>query len=516
MAIDSAPARRPRRRGRQPASSSGQLGNPAYRRLNNPFEPVRLFSDDQVEAIHTTALQVLEKTGMRVLHAGAREWLRQAGAEVDADPMIVRFDPSLVETAVANAPRTVHLRGGAEDRGVEVGGRALAVAPVGGPPHIHDLDSGKRPGMLADYRDFTRLSQNFDVIHLLGPCVEPLDVPVQHRHLEMTRAQLTLSDKVPFVFARGAAQVADCFAMLRLVRRLDEHAFAEAPHCFAVMNTNSPLQLDLPMAQGIIDFAAAGQLSIITPFTLAGAMAPISIAGALVQQHAEALAGIVLAQSVRAGAPVVYGAFTSNVDMKSGSPAFGTPEFVKAALGSGQLARRIGVPWRSSNANASNAPDAQAAYESQMSLWGAVMGGCNILLHGAGWLEGGLSASFEKFIIDIEMLQMFAELFKPVAFSPDELAAEAIGDVGPGGHFFASPHTMSRYRTAFYAPLLSDWSNHGRWSEAGGKDAARRAQDIARRTLAACEPPPLDPGVRQALDDFVERRKRDGGAAPQS
>ncbi len=189
---------------------------------------------------------------------------------------------------------------------------------------------------------------------------------------------------------------------------------------------------------------------------------------------------------------------------------------MKAALGSGQLARRIGVPWRSSNVNASNAPDAQAAYESQMSIWGALMGGCNILLHGAGWLEGGLSASFEKFIIDIEMLQMFAEIFQPVPFSPDELGAEAIREVGPGGHFFAAAHTMSRYRSAFYKPLVSDWSNFGRWQETGGKDTALRAQEVARRTLAEFEPPPLDPAIRAELDDFRARRIREGGAPPES
>ena len=341
-------------------------------------------------------------------------------------------------------------------------------------------------------------------------------MPVELRHLEVTHALLTLSDKPGFVFARGTAQTVDCFAMFRIARRLSEEAFAATPCCYTVINTNSPLQLDVPMAQGIIDFAEAGQLSIITPFTLAGAMAPVTVPGALVQQHAEALFGIALAQIVRPGAPVVYGGFTSNVDMRSGSPAFGTPESVKAALGSGQLARHIDVPWRSSNVNASNIPDAQAAYESQMSLWGAILGGCNILLHGAGWLEGGLSASREKFIIDVEMLQMFAELFQPVAFSQEELAGAAIREIGPGGHFFAGAHTMTRYRAAFYRPLLSDWSNFGRWTETGAKDATRRAHQIAEQTLVDFEPPPVDPGMREELDAYRERRIREGGAAPQS
>ena len=497
------------------APASGPPANPSYRSLTNPFEPVRLFSDDQIEAIHRTALTVLQTTGLRVLHGAARDRLKAAGALVDPEWM-VRLEPELVEQKLATAPRSFVLKGGRPERDVAIGGRSLAVAAVGGPPHVHHLETGRRPGRLADYEDLTRLSQRFDVIHLLGPSVEPMDVAVQFRHLEMTRTQLCLSDKVPFVFSRGAPQVADCLAMFRIARGADAVSPGGPPCCFTVINTNSPLQLDAPMAQGIIDFAEAGQLSIITPFTLAGAMAPVTVAGALVQQHAEAMAGIVLAQVVRPGAPVAYGGFTSNVDMKSGSPAFGTPEFVKAALGSGQLARRIGIPWRSSNVNASNAPDAQAAYESQMSLWGAIMGGCNILMHGAGWLEGGLAASFEKFIIDIEMLQMFAELFAPVPFSADDLAADAIREVGPGGHFFGGAHTLARYKSAFYTPLLSDWSNFGRWTEAGSKDATRRAGEIARRTLADFEPPPLDPAIREALDDFVARRSAEGGAPPES
>ena len=224
-----------------------------------------------------------------------------------------------------------------------------------------------------------------------------------------------------------------------------------------------------------IDFAAHGQLMIVTPFTLAGAMAPVTIPGALTLAHAEALFGIALTQMVRAGAPVMYGSFTSNVDMKSGSPAFGTPEYTKAAFGAGQLARRIRVPWRCSSATASNAPDAQAAYESQMSLWGALLGGCHFMLHAAGWLEGGLTASFEKFILDVEMLQMFAELFQPVPASSDDLGIEAVAEVGPGGHFFSAAHTMQRYRDAFYSPLVSDWRNYGQWFDAGAKTATELA-----------------------------------------
>jgi trimethylamine--corrinoid protein Co-methyltransferase len=267
---------------------------------------------------------------------------------------------------------------------------------------------------------------------------------------------------------------------------------------------------------GLIDFAAAGQLSVVTPFTLAGAMAPVTLAGALTLQHAEALAGITLTQAVRPGAPVMYGAFTSNVDMKSGAPAFGTPEYFKAALVSGQLARRVDLPYRSSAPNASNAVDGQAMYETMISLFGAVLGGCNMLIHAAGWLEGGLTASKEKFVLDVEVLQMLAETFAPVVVEDAEIGLDAIAETPPGGHFFGGEHTLQRYRTAFYEPLVSDWSNFGQWTEAGARDATQRANDVWKRVLAEFEPPALDDAIAAELDEFVARRTSEGGAPPES
>src|SRR6202163_4542741 len=323
-----------------------------------------------------------------------------------------------------------------------------------------------------------------------------------------------LCDKIPFIFSRGHGQIADNFELIRLAHGITTGEFRSRPYTYSIINTNSPLQLDIPMADGIMDFAVAGQVLIITPFTLAGAMAPVTIAGALTLAHAEALAGLTLAQITRAGAPVVYGSFTSNVDMKSGSPAFGTPEYVKASFGAGQLARHIGLPWRSSNATASNTPDAQSAYEAQMSLWGALMGGCNFILHAAGWLESGLATSYEKFILDVEMLQMFAELFLPVGATPADIALDAVSEVGPGGHFFGCAHTMERYRSAFYAPLVSDWRNYGTWFDDGAKTATQRATEIWKSTLQRYVAPPRDPAVVEALDSFVTRRTAEGGAPP--
>ena len=262
--------------------------------------------------------------------------------------------------------------------------------------------------------------------------------------------------------------------------------------------------------------AVTGQICIITPFTLSGAMAPVTIPGALVQQHAELLAGLVLTQTVRPGAPVVYGGFTSNVDMKSGAPAFGTPEYVRACWGTGQLARLVGLPWRSSASCVSNTPDAQAIWETQMSLWGALTGGANIVIHAAGWLEGGLSASYEKFILDIEQLQHMAEVMQPVHWDDGELALEALREVGSGGHFFGTEHTMKRYRTAYYAPYVSDWSNFGQWQEAGARTATERAHDLWQQVLAEFRPPEVDPGTVEAIDAFIARRVEEGGTDPVS
>ena len=509
--------RRGRRRPAGPSAAEPAVDrSQGYRHLTNPFEPLKVFSDDHVAAIHEAALTILENQGMRVLLPEGRARYARGGASVDEPSQMVRIDRGLVAAALATTPRefTLHARDPAWH--LPIGGRNVVFAPTSGPPNIMDTQRGRRAGSFADFENLMKLCQSFNVIHSLGGGVEPQDVPIHVRHLETTRAMLLLTDKVPLVYARGAGQIADNFELIRIAYGLSEDEFRARAYVSCVINTNSPLQLDIPMADGIINFAAAGQVSIITPFTLAGAMAPVTVAGALTLAHAEALAGVVLAQLVRPGAPIIYGSFTSNVDMKSGSPAFGTPEYVKSSFGAGQLARYIGLPWRSSNATASNAPDAQAAYESQMSLWGALMGGCNFVLHAAGWLESGLTTSYEKFILDVEMLQMFAETFQPLGATPADLALEAVAEVGPSGHFFGCAHTMERYRTAFYAPLVSDWRNYGQWTEAGGQTATERAHQLWQDALAGYTAPARDPAVVEALDAFVARRKAEGGAPPVS
>ena len=475
-----------------------------------------MLSDDAVSDIHKAALGLLRDSGIRVLLPEARKLFLNAGCVVEEDEQMVRLDPDLVTEALASAPAEFDVVARAPERRITFGGKNVVMVPVAGPPHVTDLESGKRNGTIADFDDFVRLTQHFDVLHTTSPWVEPQDVPLHLRHLQMTRSVLTLSDKVPFVYSRGRGQVTDCFDLIRIALGVDEAGFTQQQHCWTVINTNSPRQLDIPMCLGLIQFAEMNQVAVITPFTLAGAMAPVTLPGALTLQHAEALAGITLSQIVRKGAPVVYGGFTSNVDMRSGAPAFGTPEAVKAAWGSGQLARHIGLPWRSSAVNTSNVADAQAGYETMMNMMGAVLGGANMIIHAAGWLESGLAASFEKFILDVEMVQMFAEMFQPLDVSAAEIGVDAIKSVDPGGHFFGIDHTLDRYEQAFYEPLVFTRQNYGQWTEAGSQTAAQRATPIWKRIVAESEVPPFDDATRQELDEFVERRTAEGGALPES
>ena len=486
-----------------------------YGQLINPFTPQAAFSQDEITAIHDTALRVLEELGIKVLLAQARELFAKAGA-VCEDGMMVRIGRDIVENALGTAPRVIHAHAGAGHRDLVFAPGLLSFMSGAGSPNVTDLVGGRRPAMLADFNAIAKVSQHFDVMHYITASVEPQDVPLNLRHYATMKSQIELSDKLPFAYARGTPQVVESFEMLALARGLSPEDFSRNVHCFTVINTNSPRQLDIPMAQGIIDFAIWGQVSIITPFCLAGAMAPITIAGALALQHAEALAGIALAQIARPGAPVIYGSFASSVDMRSGSPAFGNPEHFKSALGAGQLARHIGLPWRAGGGTAANTADAQAAHESQFAVWGSVLGGANVLIHAAGWMEGGISVSMEKLITDIEMLQMIAELCVATPGDADAIGFDAIAEVAPGGHFFSAAHTMSRYRTEFYEPLVADWSNFGNWTAAGGKTATERATKIWQDIVAGFEPPPTAKALKGVLDDYIASKSQKGGAEPVS
>ncbi|ABG30986.1 trimethylamine methyltransferase [Roseobacter denitrificans] len=489
--------------------------NVNYRNLRNPFPPMEVFSSDQIAAMHETSLRTLEELGIKVLLPEAVEVLRKGGARV-VDQMVY-LGRDMIDAALATAPRSITGRAGARDRDILLELGSLVFQPGAGAPHATDLARGRRPGSARDFREYTTLCHHFDVFQMMSPSVEPQDVPTHLRHYFTTEVQLTRTDKFPFVFARGTPQAMDCFEMLRDFRGLSDAEFADSPHCYTIINTNSPRTLDIPMAQGLIDFARNGQLSIVTPFTLMGAMAPITVAGAITLSHAEALAAITLTQLVKPGAPVCYGTFTSNVDMKSGAPAFGTSAHFQASLAAGQLARFTGLPWRSAAGSASNINDVQAANENQMGLWGSLMGGATVIIHAAGWLEGGLSVSYEKIITDFEVLNMIAELCAGKQAGIDEIGFDtALSAVEPSGHFFAAPQTMARYNTEFYEPIVHDYANFGTWTERGAQDANQRATRVWQDILAADKRPEVDGKRLENLQDFIAKRTAEGGAPPES
>ncbi len=498
------------RRGRRTAKADQAISQLPWSQPRLAIEPTRILSDDQIEMIHLQSLRVLEEIGMDMLYPEAREIFARAGASITGER--VRIGREIIEQALKTPPSefTFYARNPAHN--LHIGGNAIVFAPVGGPPNCSDLDKGRRPGTLEDSGNFVKLSQFFNCIHTAGGAsVDALDIPGPLRHLHITRNKMRYSDKVPFVYSTGRDRLFDSLEIVRLARGISHEQMLKEPIAYTVINTNSPLKLDNAMAMGIIEMARLNQICVVTPFTLLGAMAPVTLAGALVEQNAEALAGLALSQLANPGAPFVYGGFTSNVDMKSGAPAFGTPEYMKACIIGGQLARRYRLPYRTSSTNAANCVDAQAAYETVFSLWGAIMGGGNFIQHAAGWMEGGLVASYEKFALDADLLQMVEEYLKPVVIDEDSMAFEAMLEVGPGGHFFGAKHTLERYATAFYQPMISDWRNFGQWQAAGSPQAAQKANALWKQALAEYREPHLDPAKAEAIEAFVARRIEEGG-----
>ncbi len=511
-------AEKKKRRGREnriatPVSIDRSL---KYRQLRHPFAPQGFFTEDMIHNIHQMALKVLEELGMKVLLDEARQLYKAGGAIVDETDLMVRIGRDMVEAALETAPKSIPIKAINPQRCQQFELGTLMFAPGGGCPNTTNLERGRRPGSLADFEETLKLHQSFNVIHQLSPSAEPQDVPPQLRHYATVRAQMTLSDKPMFLYARGQKQVEQGFEMIRTGFNLTDDAFASGTWASTVINTNSPRMLDIPMAQGIMDFARAGQLSIITPFCLAGAMAPITVEGALVLQHAEALAGITLAQLSKTGAPVAYGGFGSNVDMKSGAPAFGTPEQVKMTMGTGQLARLIGLPWRTAGGAASNVADMQAGLENNMAMWATVMAGATVVKHAAGWQEGGLTFGYEKFINDVEALQTFAELCQAPETGENALAWSAITEVAPGGHFFDTGQTMRRYKDAFYDPLVADLSNYGAWTEAGAQTSTERAYAVWQNTLSSYQALENVGEIAERLKPYIEAQTDAGGAPPVS
>ncbi|MEM8752009.1 MAG: trimethylamine methyltransferase family protein [Pseudomonadota bacterium] len=520
-ALTTPPARRRsggRTGGRAGARRRGGPGAPAiaqspWTRIVNTDHPTTPLRPEGVEAVHDTAMRILEEIGIDFLNEEAKAVLKDAGCAVDPGSDRVRMDRAFVTEMVGRAPNAFTITPRNPDRALTIGGDAMAFVNVSSPPNAMDIDRGRRVGNVEDFRNFLKLTQYFNCIHVAGGYpVEPVDLHASTRHLDCLFDKLTLTDKVAHAYSLGRERVEDVMEMVRMAAGLTDEEFDAAPRMYTNINSSSPLKHDYPMLDGAMRCARRGQPVIVTPFTLSGAMAPVTLAGATAQSVAECLAAVALLQFINPGTPVVMGSFTSNVDMKSGAPAFGTPEYMRATQMAGQMARFYGLPLRASNACAANAPDGQAMWESAFSLWACVSAGVNLVYHAAGWLEGGLIASYEKFVMDCELLQQMQRYLEPIRAEEADLALEAIREVGPEGHFFGCAHTQERYETAFYSPFLSDWRNYEAWSEAGAVWTSERANKVWKAALADYEAPGMDDAVREELAAFVAKRKAEGGA----
>ena len=503
----------------------GRAGNTARRGLSvidqmpwrvpvNTDRPTEPLSEEGVQAIHEGAMRILEDIGIAFLNEEAKGLLREAGCSVDGD--VVRMDRDFVMEMIAKAPSTFTLTPRNPDHVLEVGGNKILFGNVSSPPNYYDLELGKKvPGTRAQCANLLKLTQYFNCIHFAGGYpVEPVDIHASVRHLDVVYDKLTLTDKVMHAYSLGKERVEDVMEMVRIAGGLSEEEFAATPRMYTNINSTSPLKHDHPMIDGCLRMIRKGQAVVVTPFTLAGAMAPVTMAGAVAQSIAEALCAIALFQYVAPGCACVIGTFTSNVDMKSGAPAFGTPEYMRSTQMTGQMARFYGLPMRSSGVCTANVPDGQAMWETSNSLWASIQSGTNMVYHAAGWLEGGLIACPEKFVMDCEVLQMMLRYMEPdvVGCSPEDIALDAIAEVGHSGHFFGIQHTQDRYTSAFYQPFVSDWKNFEAWDAAGGVWTAERAHGIYKQIIDGFEAPDMDVAIRDELADFVARRKAEGGA----
>lgn len=488
--------------------------NAPFRQLQTRWPPLDVLSPEDLECIHNASMQILENTGIEILDAEALDLFARAGAKVDVNARRVWPERGLIMDAVAKAPASFTLHARNPQRSVVIGGKHIVFSPVGGQAYSTNFERGRRQGCLADLEELIKLVHCFNILHHgSDTLVEPTDLPANTRHMDATYASLRLTDKTIMGPSRGRVASRDAIALTACAFGGLE-AIKKKPVLIGVINVNSPLRFDDWMLGGLIAYSQLGQVTVITPFIAAGAMGPITVAGAIAQQNAEALVGVALTQLVNPGTPVIYGNFTVDAHMRSGSPSFGTPEGAWATLAAGQLARHYKLPFRSNGSlSSSNIPDAQAAYETMMSLWPAVLAHTNFVYQGAGWVEGGLTTSYEKLIIDVEMLAMMADLLGGYPVNDDTLALPYIDQVGPGGHHFDTDHTLSRYSTAFYNPLISSRLQYANWVEAGSVDAAHRAHAKWKEVLRNYEEPKLDEAVVEEIGTFVATRKAEIGTA---
>ena len=481
----------------------------------NTDRAIEPLDEEGVNAIHEGVIKILEDIGIEFMNPQALEIMKKGGATVDGEN--VRIGRELLAEMLSYVPSEFTITPRNAERKITLGGNHMAFVNVSSPPNMWDLERGKRPGDFEGFKDFMKLSQYFNCIHVAGGYpVEPVDIHASVRHLDCLYEKLVLTDKVVHAYSLGKERVEDVMEMVRIAGGLTHEEFDEKPRMYTNINSVSPLKHDFPMLDGTIRLAKRGQPIVVTPFTLAGAMAPVTMSGAVTLSLAEGLAAIVMIQMVRKGTPAMIGTFTSNVDMKSGAPAFGTPEYMRATQMTGQMARFYGLPMRSSGVCTANVPDAQAMWETSNSLWAAVQSKTNLVYHAAGWLEGGLIASPEKFIMDCEVLQHIQRYFDPsiCATGIDDIAIDAIKEVGhlPGANYFAIDHTQDRYVDAFYSPFLSDWTNYEAWELNGGTWAAQRAHKMYKDIINEFTPPPMDDAIKEELAAFVARRKSEGGA----
>ena len=467
-----------------------------------------ILDEEALEIIENGAETILEEIGVNfVENPAALELWREAGAEIEAER--VRIPRGLARKLVSTAPQrfTQHARN--PERSVEVGGASLVCAPVYGPPFVHDAEGGRRYATMADFENFVKLGYMSRWVHHSGGTLcEPTDVPVSKRHLDMVQAHMTLSDKPFMGSVTEASRAQDSVDMCKIL--FGEEFVQQNTVMTSLININSPMTFDDVMMGSMEVYARSNQACIISPFIVGGAMAPVSVAGTLTQVLAEVLAGIAYNQLVRSGAPVVLGTFVTSIDMNSGAPTFGTPEASQVTYGVGQLARRIGLPYRSAGAfTGSKLPDAQAAYESANSLNMGLLSGVNFMLHSCGWLEGGLVSSYEKFVMDADQLGILHRLAEGVRVDGDAQAMDAMREVGPGGHYLGCAHTQENFKTAFWRSDLLDYKPFETWADEGSRDTMALASERVKSLLASYRQPELDPAISEALDAFVAKRKEE-------
>ena len=452
--------------------------------------------------------RIVSELGIEFLHPDALDYLRDAGQEVEGE--LVHFDPDWILEQVAKAPAEFDLQARNAERTVHIGGNHMVFSAVYGCPFVRE-GMERRDATYDDFQNLVKLAQSFPQLDSPGGTIcEPNDRPLDSRHLDMVFALMTLSDKPFMGSVTSGPNAVDTIAMAEMV--FGKESLDETPAIISLINVNSPLRYDDRMLSALLEYAKAGQATVITPFLLMGAMSPVSIVATLAQQVGEALAGIALVQTIRPGCPVVFGSFLSNTDMQSGSPSFGTPESAIGLLCTGQIARHFGLPWRSGGGlTSSQTVDAQSAYEAMMTMLPTMLAGANYVMHAAGWLESGLVSCYEKFIVDIEILRMLEVEFTPLEVNEEALAFSAHEEVGAGGHFLGAVHTLERFRECFYRPLLSSTANYERWGRDGGKDAAARATDIYKKTLEEYVEPEFDPDLKAELKGYVDRRRKELG-----